>query len=321
MASGPGRTCPVGYRYGASALRAAPSIEAETLYVAGGLYGNPYALEALLGLVAADPGAKLVFNGDFNWFDVDAEDFCRINEAVLRHAAIRGNVETELAQPAGDAGCGCGYPDWVDDGVVTRSNRIQEELRATALAQPALTAQLGALPMFAVAQVGATRVAVVHGDAESLSGWGFSQEVLATPNGLIAAEQAIAAAGVDVIASSHTCLPVLQSIPRGAREAVLVNNGAAGLPNFRATRYGLVTRISVGARALDAIYSAAVGGTRIEAIPVRYDTAAWQRRFLEQWPAGSAAHLSYYDRICAGPDYAPGDANRVAARCDAALAL
>lgn len=321
MASGPGRACPVDYRYAASALHAAPSIEAETLYVAGGLYGNLFALEALLDLVAADPGAKLVFNGDFNWFDVDAEDFRQINEAVLKHAATRGNVETELARPGRNAGCGCGYPEWVDDGVVSRSNRIQERLRATALAQPALTARLGALPMFAVARVGATRIGIVHGDAGSLAGWGFSQEVLATPGGLDAAARAFADAKVDVVASSHTCLPVLQPIPDGPREAVLVNNGAAGLPNFRATRYGLVTRISVGARALDAIYAAAVGGTRVEAIPVRYDTAAWQRRFLEQWPAGSDAHLSYYGRICAGPAYAPGDANRMASRRDAALAL
>ena len=108
MAEGPGRACPVSYRYGARALRAQPSIEAETLYVAGGLYGNPFALEALLAVVAGDPGAKLVFNGDFNWFDVDAEDFRRVNETVLAHHATRGNVETELAQPAKDAGCGCG---------------------------------------------------------------------------------------------------------------------------------------------------------------------------------------------------------------------
>src|SRR6185369_1257711 len=124
-------------------LRLQPSFDAETLYVAGGLYGNPFALDALLEIVAGDPGATLVFNGDFNWFNVEAEDFRRVNETVLAHGAIRGNVETELAQPAQDAGCGCGYPDWVDDAVVARSNRIQEKLRATARAQPGLTARLG----------------------------------------------------------------------------------------------------------------------------------------------------------------------------------
>ena len=321
MAEGPGRACPVSYRYGARALRARPSIVAETLYVAGGLYGNPFALEALLAVVAADPGAKLIFNGDFNWFDVDAEDYRRVNETVLAHLATRGNVETELAQPARDAGCGCGYPDWVDDAVVARSNRIQEKLRATALAQPGLTARLGALPLFAVAQVGATRVGIVHGDADSLAGWGFSQEALATPEGLAAAGDAFATAGAGVIASSHTCLPVLRRIPNGPRESILANNGAAGMPNFRATPYGLVTRISVHAPSAEAIYGMAVEGTHVHAIPVRYDTAAWKRRFLEQWPSGSDAHMSYYGRICDGPAYAAGDAVRIAARRPAALAL
>ena len=321
MASGPGRSCPVNYCYGAKALRAVPAIEAETLYVAGGLYGNPFALETLLGIVAGDPGAKVVFNGDFNWFDVDAEDFRQVNETVLGHFATRGNVETELAQPAKDAGCGCGYPDWVGDAEVQRSNRIQERLWATALAQPVLTARLGALPMLAIARVGDMRVGVVHGDADSLAGWGFSQQVLGTPAGLAAAAGAFAAAGVGVIASSHTCLPVLQRIAVGPHESVLINNGAAGMPNFRATAYGLVTRISVHAPAADAIYGVSVGDTHVQAIPVRYDVAAWKRRFLDQWPAGSDAHVSYFGRICAGPAYGAGDAVRNASRQSAALAL
>ena len=90
MASGPGRACPVGYRYGAKALRAEPSIVAETLYVAGGLYGNPFALEALLDVVARDPGAKLVFNGDFNWFNVDAD--------ILDELGQGENVAVELVE-------------------------------------------------------------------------------------------------------------------------------------------------------------------------------------------------------------------------------
>lgn len=320
MTSGPGRACPVGYRYGARALRIPPSIEAETLYVAGGLYGNPFALESLLAIVARDPGAKLVFNGDFNWFDVDAEDFRNVNETVLAHGATRGNVETELAQPARGAGCGCGYPDWVGDAEVQRSNRIQERLRVTALAQSALTARLGALPRFAVAQVGATRVGIVHGDADSLAGWGFSQQVLGSPDGLAAACDAFVAAGAGVIASSHTCLPVLQRFAGGSRESVLINNGAAGMPNFRATSYGLVTRISVHAPVGEAIYGLATGGTHVHAIPVRYDVAAWKRRFLEQWPAGSDAYVSYFARICDGPAYAAGDAIQSAPRQPAAVA-
>ena len=132
MASGPGRACPVDYRYGAHALAGASATEADTLYIAGGLYGNTSALEALLELVAREADAKLVFNGDFNWFNVDAGDYRQVNETVLAHTATRGNVESELAHPAQGAGCGCGYPDWVGDAEVERSNRIMEKLRSTA---------------------------------------------------------------------------------------------------------------------------------------------------------------------------------------------
>jgi len=83
----PGRSCPISYRYGTEALKRCAEIEADTLYIAGGLYGNPFALDALLDLVASDPGAQLVFNGDFNWFDIDPADFRRVNEAVLDHHA------------------------------------------------------------------------------------------------------------------------------------------------------------------------------------------------------------------------------------------
>ena len=308
--AGAGRTCPVDYRYGEQALRAAPSLEAETLYVAGGLYGNPFALDALLELAAREPGARLAFNGDFNWFNVESSDFRGVNETVLAHFATRGNVETELAAPSRGVGCGCGYPEWVADAEVARSNRIQERLRATADANPGVIARLAALPMAAIARVGDTRVAIVHGDAHSLAGWGYSQEVLATPEGLAAARADCESFGAGVIASSHTCLPVMQRFASSSGEAILANNGSAGMPNFRGTRFGLATRISVRAPQSGAIYGDSIGGVYVHAVAVEYDTVAWERRFLEQWPAGSDAHESYYGRICAGPAYAPWQAMR-----------
>ncbi len=313
MAEGPGRACPIAYRYGVDALRAAPPFDADTLYVAGGLYGNPEALDALLEVVAREPGAKLVFNGDFNWFDIDPADFRRVNQAVLAHCAIRGNVETELASPAQGAGCGCGYPDWVGDAEVARSNRILEKLRETSLCETALGARLGALPMYAVARVGATRVGIVHGDAASLAGWAFSQEALGTPEGLAAARSDFGAADVGVIASSHTCLPVLQVVDTAGGDAVVANNGAAGMPNFHGTRCGIVTRISVRPPRGKVLYGVRAGGAHVHAVPVEYDTQAWERRFLAQWPPGSDAHLSYFRRICEGPAYSPAQAMRAAA--------
>lgn len=293
----PGRSCPSSYHYGAGALARRPALEAESVWIAGGLYGNPFALEALLEAYDCEHGRKaLVFNGDFHWFDVDAADFGRINDTVLAFHATRGNVETELATPQDGAGCGCGYPDWVGDDTVQRSNRILERLRAAAKRR---TQGLAALPMHLVARVGDARVAIVHGDADSLAGWGFAQETLATGEGMRHARAAFDAAGVDVFASSHTCLPVLQSFAGGR---VLVNNGAAGMPNFRGERFGLATRIAVSP-AKDSLYGARCGEVFIDAIPLRYDPAAWLRRFLEQWPEGSDAHQSYFGRIVDGPNY------------------
>jgi hypothetical protein len=161
--------------------------------------------------------------------------------------------------------------------------------------------------MYRVAEVGGERVAIVHGDADSLAGWAFSQETLATSAGLAAARAAFATAATRVIASSHTCLPVLQSL---AGERVIVNNGAAGMPNFAGTRFGLATRISVRPSA-SALYAARVGAIHVEARPIPYDHEAWCRRFLASWPEGSDAHASYFSRILKGPRYSIDAALRV----------
>ena len=306
----PGRNCPLSYRYSPEAFRRAPEIEAETLYVIGGLYGNPFALAAILDLATQEsPAPTLVFNGDFNWFDVDPGGFAALNARVLEHVALRGNVETELAHDGDEAGCGCAYPEYVGDADVARSNAILGRLRETARGFPGLRERLGRLPMHAVAAVGGVRIAIVHGDAWSLAGWRFAQETLAEE----AVGRAFDAAGVSVFASSHTCLPVTYRADAG----VVANNGAAGMPNFRGTRYGLLTRISTAERA-DALYREAVGSVVVEALAVRYDHERWLAQFDRLWPAGSPAAVSYRKRITDGPGYDPAQALRRAVRRPAA---
>jgi len=176
-----------------------------------------------------------------------------------------------------------------------------ERLRNASRAHPALRAALGELPMNLVARVGTVRVAIVHGDAESLAGWEFSQEALDDERRLARIDRWFDEARVDIFASSHTCLPVLCELPGGH---VVVNNGAAGMPNFRAARHGVVTRIGTtrapGARAL---YAVRAGNTYVEALAVHYDPERFEREFLSNWPAGSPAHSSYHDRITHGPSY------------------
>ncbi len=306
----PGRLCPPSYGYAPESLARVRHLSADTLYVIGGLYGNRHALEWILARAAREPGgATLVFNGDFHWFDVEPDAFAGIQAAVLQHHAMRGNVETEIAGDDAAAGCGCAYPAFVDDAVVERSNRIIERLRDTARALPAARARLGTLPDRLVAQVGGLRVGIVHGDAESLAGWGFSQEALRAPALRARAGAWFDAAGVDAFASSHSCLPVMQGFEAGGTARLLANNGAAGMPNFAGTRHGLVTRIARTA-APDALYGTSLCGIRVEALPVHYDHAAFERDFLASWPAGSPAHASYFRRISDGPAYRVDDALR-----------
>lgn len=298
----PGRTCPVSYRYWPKVFDRAADIEAAAIYVIGGLYGNVEALREIERLAAQETAPPLlVFNGDFHWFDIDAEDFAAIDDAVSRHHAIRGNVETELARDSGDAGCGCAYPDDVSDAEVMRSNQIIDRLRDTARAQPERRQRLGALPMHLVARVAGARVAIVHGDATSLAGWGFAHDRLSAPSHERWIENAFRDANVDVFASTHTCLPAYRHFGFG----IVANNGAAGMPNFPGQRYGLVTRIAASPHpgALER-FSLRVAGACVEALPVEYDHARWLERFVASWPAGTPAHASYHRRIVEGPRFA-----------------
>jgi hypothetical protein len=81
----PGRSCPLAYRYQPEALAQPAQLEASTLYVVGGLYGNPAALQALLERANGEPSSPttIVFNGDVHWLDVDPDDFQTISETVL----------------------------------------------------------------------------------------------------------------------------------------------------------------------------------------------------------------------------------------------
>ena len=293
----PGRSCPLAYRYGAKSLARRADFSADAIYVIGGMYGNPWALEAARDLIAREPGAHLVFNGDFNWFNIDDAGFTAVNDEVLRHHAIRGNVETELLSADAAAGCGCAYPEYVGDADVARSNAIMGVLAATARRHRGLAERLAALPMHLVAQVGALRVGIVHGDADSLAGWAFDADAIDAD----VVSRMFDAAQVRVLASSHTCAAVAQVFDTGAGPAAVFNNGAAGMPNFADAHWGVVTRIGIAPAADGALYGTQIDGVHVDALPLRYDHKAWLAHFDWLWPAGSAAHLSYRNRIVGGP--------------------
>ncbi len=301
----PGRSCPLHYRYPPSVFAREADLQADTLYVVGGLYGNRPALEAILGLLSEERGSTaLVFNGDFNWFNFDDEGFEAINTAVLCHRVLRGNVETELATDDARGGCGCGYPDSVPEADVARSNLILEQLRETARRFPVLRERLGQLPMHAVARVGELRIGIVHGDAESLAGWQFDVSALDDENQKERLGALFTSSQVDGFASSHTCLPALREFAVEDSKRWVINNGAAGMPNFNNTQFGVLSRISVrSAPPHSSLYGIRTKGAFVDALPIRYDHARWVDEFLANWAPGSPGYASYYERIVNGPTY------------------
>jgi hypothetical protein len=298
-----GRMCPADYRYAPSTFDRAPDVDADPLYVVGGLYGNLAALNEVERL-AAEEGATVVFNGDFHWFDADRTWFAEIDARVARHRAIRGNVETEIARPADiGAGCGCAYPASVAEDVVRRSNEILIDLRRAAATLPGTAARLAALPMHLVAAVGAARIGIVHGDATGLAGWSFARDALDDSAAVADLNAVHRAARVDVFASTHTCLAVLRDFELRAGRLTIVNNGAAGMPNFSGSRFGLISRIATTPSPHRPLYGIVRDGVHVDALALPYDNDAFLARFLACWPNGSSAHASYFQRIAAGPDH------------------
>jgi hypothetical protein len=301
--AGAGRTCPRDYVYSPTELARVPDLATDALYVVGGLYGNLDALESVEALAAQERvPATIVMNGDFHWFDADPDWFAAIEEGVRPYHALRGNIETEVARIDDvGAGCGCAYPESVDQDVVHRSNLMLQELRA--IAPAAMRERLGALPMHLMAQVGDLRVAVVHGDAASLAGWRFAHDALDDPRQLRWFGAMRDASRADVFACTHTCLAALRDFDLPAGRMTVINNGAAGMPNFAGSRLGVVTRIAVTPAPHQPLYGLVRDGVHIDALALAYDHDAFIKRFLGRWPQHSPAHRSYYGRITSGPDH------------------
>ena len=263
----------------------------------------------------------LVFNGDHNWFDTDGASFREVNQVALESVSIRGNVEAEIAAPS-DSGCGCNYPDYVNAEYVARSNAIMGRLQATARDFPALRDALHALPLTRTIQVAGQLIGIVHGDAQMLSGWGFAAERLSPIGKSCSGDEATAEltpretiaryfreSGVTAFASSHTCLAHARDFEVDGAQRLIMNNGAAGLPNFADSCFGLITRISADPDVpASSLYGIAIGGVRFDALPVRFDQRAWVARFLGNWSPGSPAHEAYFNRIVNGPDFSLRDA-------------
>ena len=163
------------------------------MYVVGGLYGNPYALDSILHMASLESApVTLIFNGDFNFFNVSRSCFSRVNDVILDPSSrassaiipLQGNVEVEISASSSGVGCGCAYPSYVAPSVSSRSDAIVKALRETSLTHfPVYHRELAKLPKcLNVDLQGGERLTVVHGDLSSLSGWSFAAEVLSPPD-------------------------------------------------------------------------------------------------------------------------------------------
>lgn len=304
-----GRSCPLAYRYDPEVLAENPTLVSEdVLYVIGGLYGNPSALDEIEEMALAEERqghrVKLVFNGDFNWFNASDALFRDINNRVLDHTVSLGNVDYELANPSPGAGCGCAYPAFVDQGVVERSNRMMERLQAIAGEHPDILKRLSLLPRYRCLIFGGLKVLVLHGDPESLAGWGLAHESFAAGNDARLAHW-FRASGVDLIVSTHTCLPVLWKGTVDGRACAVANNGAAGMGNLVSDPRGLITRIGFTSPVAEPVAGIENRGLNVTLMPVAYPLQAWLQTFDQLWSPGSAAAISYRDRLVGGTSLTP----------------
>lgn len=328
----PGRTCPIDYNLNGEIFdQFDKDIMADTIYVVGGLYGNKEALDEILKMAKEESNLRIVFNGDAHWFDVNLEDFSYIENAIKNYDAIIGNVEAELISDRSEAGCGCSYPDSVDDGVVDRSNKIHSIMKKNIQNSKDIIDVLKRRKRTLTARVGDKRIAILHGDEKSLAGWGNSKENLQKKARLDEIGKWADENSIDIVACTHTCAPVAVAFGKNCKiidennrekrpdkisdnnsdkisdvvedakrdKTVLINNGASGMPNFINTNYGLLTRISE-TKSSRAIYRYILGKVFIEAIPIEYDHDKFLKWFDEVWDKSSPASISYRDRIVHG---------------------
>lgn len=294
-----GRVCPIDYRLDERLFSADPAFACDTLFVVGGLYGNPYALDAVDELASAEPGTvRVVLNGDVHWFDKTAENFEALERKAVRHTLLVGNVEAELRRETDiGVGCGCSYPDCTSDADVSRSNRIHKMLSTALFHHPELRELLQGRPPALTVSVGGRKVGITHGDEKLIGGWDCSRESLQDPIRQDELSCWLRKTGIEVFATTHTCSPAAMVLADG----VVINNGAAGLPNFSGQTFGIVTRIAT-TPAREALFGTRIGELYVEAVPLRYDFDAYVSWFDELWSETSPASISYRERIVSGPE-------------------
>ena len=325
-------------------------VQADVLYVVGGLYGNEQALTVIedgvraeaVQVAAAGGTLAVCFNADFNFFNADEKSWTATNTRIhdfgtatdSNAVATAGNVEIEVARDfeltTQSAGCGCAYPAYVPANFSDRAGVIVQQLRDAAMEAHGAAAGswiIGWLRSLSTSQtysVDGHRVACIHGDPTCVNGWALAAEHVPDCRGggtgtrspatdVADVSRWFAEADATVFAATHTCVPFLQQFG----DRVLANNGSAGMANFSGDTSGIVTRIAApGMPPSFGVprYGATLrGGTTVSAISIAFDAATYLAVFDNTWAVGSAAAVSYRDRLADGlPHWTPTQADRTA---------
>mmetsp|Transcript_9836 Transcript_9836/g.12329 ORF Transcript_9836/g.12329 Transcript_9836/m.12329 type:complete len:354 (+) Transcript_9836:3-1064(+) len=318
-------SCSVEYRTEISSYKTADISSTKILYAVGGLYGNVLALEKLNSLVRRDVDkyhdVTVVFNGDFNFFNIDKASWIKINSEIQQKFGLRtgakviatkGNIEHEVASRE-FSGCGCAYPDDVDPKVSLRAGAIVDQLREIAHSKDMphwILPWLRNLNWHTTFRIGSMQITLVHGDPDCVNGWSLAANAKTSQH---IVERFFDNTNSSILACTHTCLAHLTQIPDGR---IIINNGSAGISNFQNSTSGLVSRIApTNAPPLDpnlCAFGSSLADIRVDALHLHFDSTSWlQHFFLPNWPPESPAHSSYYDRISFGvPHWTPQHAER-----------
>ena len=293
---------PASYRYPPRVFDRAPEIVADTLYVVGRALRQRRGARRVLALARASAPAHARLQRRLPLVRRGAGRFRARRREALAHPALRGNVETEIAGEDSGAGCGCAYPAGRErrgrDRAPTRSSSGCARPRARSRQLRERSGRAADAPRRARGRRARGHRARRCGVARRL-GLRAGPARRPAPRALDRERVPRRAASTCSRAATPACRPAARSIRGGG---VVINNGAAGMPNFdgdpvRRRHAHLQRPARRGALRHD-------GSRRSSSrrSPSSYDTAAGCA-LPRAWPEGSPG-TPYFRRIAHGPGFA-----------------
>ncbi len=186
------------------------------------IFGGPYSnIQATLAMRdeadrLAIPATNVICTGDVVAYAADPEATARaIYDWGI--AVVAGNCEEQLAEGAGD--CGCGFDEGSACDLLSRGwypyalAHVSDEMRAW----------MGTLPGRIDLQYHGVRLAAIHGGVRQVNRFLFASELEALEEEFA---EAHADGACDIILAGHSGIPFVRSLGRG----LWVNAGVIGMP-------------------------------------------------------------------------------------------